>query len=354
MDEQRLAEFARAWQRGDIEALMRLMAGECTYITTTPEGRLQEGAGLMGLPPGPRRRMMPRMALDERGRVAGQAPSPVALHQDIGALDGAHIVTIECAKRAGSLGFEQLEAYGLVLLRRGGFLRTVAGRPAWVDASCGYFERPGVEQAIAHQVDGGDACTVVVLSDDAVVAYAGDAVLPDEPMPTSLRIDIEHRALVMRLRQGIDHFEVDERLTRLLGAFTERALPGRLSTCRPETDTAHRRIVDLARQAIAADPASVDLGQLARDMGHSRFHVSRVFSRITGTTLAQHRNRMRVTFALDRLAAGERNLALLAADLGFVDQSHMVRVVRQATGESPSRLRSWFSELAAPREARAA
>jgi AraC-like DNA-binding protein len=74
-------------------------------------------------------------------------------------------------------------------------------------------------------------------------------------------------------------------------------------------------------------------------IGHTRFHVSRVFSRVTGMTLSQFRNRVRVAIALDRLADGHEDLAVLSADLGFVDQSHLSRVVRASTGERLSALR---------------
>jgi AraC-like DNA-binding protein len=50
--------------------------------------------------------------------------------------------------------------------------------------------------------------------------------------------------------------------------------------------------------------------------------------------------RLRTRAALERLAAGERELARLAADLGFADQSHLCRVVRSETGSVPSALRS--------------
>jgi AraC-like DNA-binding protein len=49
--------------------------------------------------------------------------------------------------------------------------------------------------------------------------------------------------------------------------------------------------------------------------------------------------RLRVRAAMERLAGGERDLARLAADLGFADQSHLCRVVRDETGRTPAVLR---------------
>lgn len=272
------------------------------------------------------------------------APPLVAVHQEMGAIKGARVVAIRCRKASSWAEPECLREYGLVLLRRGGFWRRVRGRVAYADSTTAYFERPGVEQQIGHEGGAGDECTVIVFSESAMVDLAGDVVLTDDLIPTTPSIDLGQRTLIARLDEGVDPFELEERLTKLVGGVAERAVPGRLTTSRPQTDSAHRRIVDHARQAIAADPAGVELAELANGLGHSRFHVSRVFSRMTGMTLTQHRNHVRVTAALDRLAAGESNLANLAVDLGFADQSHMIRVVRRATGDSPSVLRRWLSQ----------
>ena len=50
--------------------------------------------------------------------------------------------------------------------------------------------------------------------------------------------------------------------------------------------------------------------------------------------------RLRARAALERLAEGEQNLARLAAELGFADQSHLCRVVRSETGATPAALRA--------------
>jgi len=49
---------------------------------------------------------------------------------------------------------------------------------------------------------------------------------------------------------------------------------------------------------------------------------------------------LRARAALERVAGGERDLARLAADVGFADQSHLARVVRRETGRPPSALRA--------------
>lgn len=134
--------------------------------------------------------------------------------------------------------------------------------------------------------------------------YAGDVTLPDVLIPIGPDVQLLHADLVADLRAGIDRPELDARLTDLIGLLVERAAPGRLTARRPGTRAAHGQLVDLAREAIAADPASFDLGALAADLGCTPFHLSRVFHRMTGTTLTRYRNQVRATAVIDRVAAG--------------------------------------------------
>ena len=61
--------------------------------------------------------------------------------------------------------------------------------------------------------------------------------------------------------------------------------------------------------------------------------------------MTHYRNRVRISRALDRLEEGENSLGALAADLGFADQAHMSRTMRQYLGRTPTALR----RLLAPR-----
>ena len=65
-----------------------------------------------------------------------------------------------------------------------------------------------------------------------------------------------------------------------------------------------------------------------------------MFAAAAGHPISRHRMRLRARAALERLAGGDDDLAGLAADLGFADQSHLCRVMRAATGDTPGALRS--------------
>jgi AraC-like DNA-binding protein len=49
--------------------------------------------------------------------------------------------------------------------------------------------------------------------------------------------------------------------------------------------------------------------------------------------------RLRARAALERIAGGEHDLARLAAEVGFADQSHLSRVLRGETGRPAAALR---------------
>jgi AraC-like DNA-binding protein len=201
------------------------------------------------------------------------------------------------------------------------------------------YHGPTEQHQIAHPRAGGDDATLICLTQDALVQFSGDGTLSDGPILTTPELDLQHRMLLAQLRRPTDTFELEERVANLIAGIVERAFPGRHTARRQQTDAARRRIVDRAREAIADNPTSVQLSSVASSLGYSRFHVSRVFHQMTGTTLVQHRNRIRTMAVLDRLEDGELNLARLAADLGFADQSHMCHVVKGLHGTAPRTLR---------------
>ena len=62
-------------------------------------------------------------------------------------------------------------------------------------------------------------------------------------------------------------------------------------------------------------------------------------------SLTRYRNRVRVSRAMDQLAQGERSLADLAARLGFADQAHLTRTIREHLGHAPSTLRRLLAPI---------
>jgi len=259
--------------------------------------------------------------------------------------------------------------YRLTFVRQGIFRARVGGHVLLADPALAYAAGPGVEHSIAHQVGTQDVCTSVMLPAELLTGL----VPADRPLgvsvPVSGAVAVAERLLVARARQQADGFELAERATRLAasllaaGASAQGApaaatrasgvldpgvldpavlnpgAPAPAAVRRPATAAAQRRLADDARQALAADPARLGLADLARRVGCSPHHLSRVFHRETGMTLTRYRRRILVLAALDGIEAGERDLSGLAARLGFADHAHLTRTVRQECGRPPRDLR---------------
>jgi AraC-like DNA-binding protein len=228
---------------------------------------------------------------------------------------------------------EHAPYHRLVFVRRGTFGLRLRGWEATVDPVSAFVGQPGDEQSIAHKPAREDACTVISLG-PRLAADVLPASSPPGPVRTSGRVDMAHCALHARARQGADGFELAERVVRLAEALLRDPARDPAGAGSP----AHRLLAGAAREVLVADPAFGGLERLARLLDVSRSHLSRVFRAENGETLTRFRHRLRVRAALDRLAEGDRDLAGMAADLGFADHSHLTRAMRADVGDPPSRV----------------
>jgi AraC-like DNA-binding protein len=255
--------------------------------------------------------------------------------------DGVTIDDVACRHGRGrGLLEETRRIHGIVFVRRGCFLRSADGAESVVDPTVAYCMNPGVEERFDHPHADGDDCTALRLDPDlAASLWGGEHGLPSGPLPTSPEVDVEHRMLLAAARRGADPQELFERAVVLAARALERADALRVASGRPSTARARRVLSDGVREALAANPDR-SLPDLARELAVSPHHLSRVFSAANGRTISRHRMRLRARLALERLAGGDGDLARLAAELGFADQSHLCRVVRSETGRTPSALRA--------------
>lgn len=261
----------------------------------------------------------------------------------LGSGPGFAVEEVRCARLAtpGWSSPEAGGAYMLVFVRVGLFRRRVGGAEAVLDPAVGYWQRPGEEQQVAHPLGDGDVCTAITLSEELLAALAGGvATVPAAPVLTGDVLDLAYRALTTRARRGAGALELGERVARLAVAALAQQLPERVASGRPATAAARRRLADATREVLTAVPEPLTLGDLARLVGASPYHLSRVFQAETGLSLTRFRNRLRLRRALERLAAGESSLASVAADLGFADHAHFCRTVRAQLGRTPAQLRS--------------
>ena len=255
--------------------------------------------------------------------------------------DGLHLSDVRCRHPAGR-GAETAHtgSSALVFVRRGCFVRSAGGVEALLDPTLAYCIRPEDEERYDHPHEHGDECTAIALDLELVASlWGGEPDLPAAPVPAPPDVDIAHRLLLADARRGADPDELVERAVLLAARTLEQADPRRVSAGRPGTLRARRAVVEDARAALVEEP-SRSLRELSRLLAVSPHHLSRVFRAGTGHTIARHRMRLRVRLALERLAGGERDLGRLAAELGFADQSHLCRVVREETALTPGALRA--------------
>lgn len=255
--------------------------------------------------------------------------------------DGIELSDVACTHPRGTGSeAERAQIFAVVFVRRGCFVRGSEGVAVTMDPTLAYCMNVGDEQRYDHPHDHGDDCTSIALAPDLLATlWGGEPALPRNRLRVSPEMYLEHRLLLSAARRGSDPDELVEQTIALLARILAQADPARLQSGGPRTRAARAALVDGVRERLAAN-VDRSLTELACELAVSPHHLSRVFRAATGHTVSRHRMRLRARAALERLAAGEENLARLAADLGLADHSHLDRVIAAETGSTPSALRS--------------
>jgi AraC family transcriptional regulator len=97
-----------------------------------------------------------------------------------------------------------------------------------------------------------------------------------------------------------------------------------------------RRADEFIEAHLDGDPSIADL---ARECRLSASHFARAFRQATGMPPHQWLTKRRVERAKKLVLEGSRDLAQIALDCGFVDQSHLTRVFARHEGHSPGKWR---------------
>lgn len=87
------------------------------------------------------------------------------------------------------------------------------------------------------------------------------------------------------------------------------------------------------------EPYGVDIASLASEAGVHPGHLVRVFRERYRVTPAAFVRRLRLEWALRRLADSREPISQIAVAAGFADQSHFTRVFKQQLGVTPGRFR---------------
>jgi AraC-like DNA-binding protein len=244
------------------------------------------------------------------------------------------VAKVQCLAEASGIGGEEPVASPRIVLPVRGLFMYHLGRTEYVAAPLAAFLLdPGDRCRVSHPADGGDECMVLVpgpeLLGEVFAAERGSGGpfrfrvkrLECEP-GTALGV----ACLGRWLEPGREQLPAEEAAMALLAALAAA-----------EPDPVPERYAERARACLAAEPTRAHaLGEIAREVRCSPFHLARLFRRATGSSLHQFLTRQRMALALRRLAEGEEDLARMALELGFSSHSHFSQRFLATFGIQPS------------------
>jgi AraC family transcriptional regulator len=233
------------------------------------------------------------------------------------------IYQVECSAGRGAYGELETAAASMVVLpSSGAFAYHFSPRDSSIaDANTAVVLRAGEAFKISHPHHGGDRCTVVEFADDdALGALQGVRSL-------DARAALLAHAAISGATNAASALEIQECAVALRDA---------LDSLEPRV---RHTTVELAKAALSRDPFDDrSLDDIAREVGASPFHLTRMFKKATGLSLHAYRMHLRLRRGLERVRGGD-SLADVAVDCGFAHHSQFTAAFRRHFGSTPSQLR---------------
>jgi AraC-like DNA-binding protein len=148
---------------------------------------------------------------------------------------------------------------------------------------------------------------------------------------------VQHLRDAARRGTAPDLLFVEESLFEVLGRTLAASRP---RSAESSTDRGQSRVVEDVKELLATRfDENLSLASIGREVHRSPFHLARLFRRLTGRSIHEHRTQLRLRSGLSRLEEGRTDLASLAFDLGFSSHSHFTAAFRRTFGVPPSAVR---------------
>lgn len=248
---------------------------------------------------------------------------------------------------------EWADGYEVVVARRGAFQWEIAGEQVPADAGTATFFHPAEPYRVRHPVAGGDAGSVFQVGRTGLAALleehdpaAADRARPRFPashIALDGRAYLLHR-LAMRaaLDPGAAPLEVEERALAFLraavaGGFQRRGQESRARAGRNRL--AGEYAARVAEVVAARFREPLTLGEVARAVGVSPFHLSRLVRAASGVPIYRMILRRRLREALELVLDTRQGISRIALAVGFTSHSHLTDAFRREFGVPPCALR---------------
>lgn len=240
-----------------------------------------------------------------------------------------------------------------VFPRQSVWIQHDGGRPFVADPNTVTYYNKGQPYRRQRLSEAGDHCEWYAVAPEAIAdtlaAHEPAAVdRPDTPFtfthgPSDAESYLRQRLVFEHVcrEAAPDQLFVEEAVLSVLSAVTQLAYNRQgQAPARPRRRRGDVDAVEASRQFIAERyRENLSLSDVAREVGTSVFHLSRVFHARTGFSLHAYRNQLRLRAALERLAERDTDLTGIALDLGFSSHSHFTETFRRTFGRTPSAVR---------------
>lgn len=101
----------------------------------------------------------------------------------------------------------------------------------------------------------------------------------------------------------------------------------------------HKKIHDVVAYIGSNHMNEIALANLAEHFHISKSHLARTFKKVTGLTIVEYLNSVRITYAKRLLRNTEMSISQISSETGFNNVSHFDRTFKKLTGCSPSHFR---------------
>lgn len=229
-----------------------------------------------------------------------------------------------------SLPAHDHQAPGFYLMIAGDYREWIGGRAVDYRPGAAFFH----PAAFRHRDTIGSAgCHLFVVELSGTLLQRVEPLLPAQPRVDSGGLVA---ALAARLR---DELLADDPAAELVHDGLVCELVGALSRC-GRRDGAPPWVAQADEALRAGLDRRWSLADLAAAAGVHPARLARGFRRVYGQSVGERLRRLRVEAARAAVARPGSDLAGVAHDCGFADQSHMTRAFRRAFGVTPGALRS--------------